>query len=112
MDNAFIHIFVKVSTFTRSSDFLSFLADTSLTFHSAKTTHRKEVSSADFFALSAYSFRTAVADQKNAYTILCLSDGFVNSQSAVAAVGNTKQSGDSKFEERDGRKYLLWELIH
>lgn len=112
VDNAYIHIFVEVSSLTRISVFLSFLANASLIFHSAKTANRKEVSGADFFALSAYSFRTAVADQKDAYTILCLPDGVPNSQSTVAAAGHAKQSGDSKSEARVGRKYLLWELSH
>ncbi|CAD6587543.1 MAG: hypothetical protein ASARMPREDX12_002930 [Alectoria sarmentosa] len=74
----------------------------------AKTTNRKGASSEDFFALSAYSFKTAVADQKDSYTILCLLDGSVNDQNAVAATDKTKKSGDSN--ERHGKKYLLWEL--
>ena len=107
MDNAAILVFVNVSKFLPLLD-LGVLVDASLTFHSAKTTNRKGVSSEDFFALSAYSFKTAVADQKDAYTILCLSGGSVNNQSAVAATDKTKKSGDSN--ERHGKKYVLWEL--
>ena len=87
------------------------MADASLIFHSAKTTNRKGASSEDFFALSAYSFKTAVADQRDAYTILCLSEGIANSKSTVAAVDKTKESGDSKVDYRHGKKYVLWELI-
>ncbi|KAF6220904.1 hypothetical protein HO133_002584 [Letharia lupina] len=76
---------------------------------SAKTTIREGASSEDFFALSAYSFKTAVTDQKDAYTILCVSDEIVNSQSAVAVAGKTKESGHSRVYERRGRKYVLWE---
>lgn len=86
------------------------MADASLIFHSAKTTSRKGALSELFFALSAYSFKTAVADQKDAYTILCLSDGIVNSQSTVAAADKTKESEDSKLDERHGKKYVLWEV--
>lgn len=70
---------------------------------SGKTIERKGVLSDGFFALSAYSFRTAVTDQTDAYTILCSSDG------TVAGAG-CQESGHSKVEHRHGKSYLLWKL--
>ena len=84
------------------------MADASLIFHSAKTSTRW--GDQDFFALSAYGFKTAVSDQKDAYTILSFSDEIVNSRSAVAAVSETKESEDSKVDWRQGKEYFLWEL--
>ena len=87
------------------------MADASLIFDSAKTTNRNAASSEDFFALSAYSFKTAVTDQKDAYTILCLPDVVSNGYSAVAAADKTKEPGEPKVDERHGKEYVLLEFI-
>lgn len=79
-------------------------------YHSAKTTNWKGQSKEDFFALSAHSFKTAVADQKDACTVLCLLDGSMNSHNVVAAADKIKESGDLKAVERQGKEYVLWEL--
>lgn len=79
-------------------------------FYSAKTTKWKGVSSEHFFALSAYSFKTAITDQKDAYTIVCVSDGVTSSQSAVAAADKTRDFGDLKAVRGHGKEYALWEL--
>ena len=105
-----IHMFVMVSMFHSVLHFFGVLADASLMFHSAKTTNWKVTSNENFFALSAYSFKTAVADQKDAYTILCLSDGNINSQRVVAAADKIKESGDLKADERHMKEYVLWQL--
>ncbi|CAF9909444.1 hypothetical protein IMSHALPRED_008363 [Imshaugia aleurites] len=76
----------------------------------AKTTNWKGQSKEDFFALSAHSFKTAVADQKDACTVLCLLDGSMNSHNVVAAADKIKESGDLKAVERQGKEYVLWEL--
>ena len=89
--------------------FFSFLANVFLIIDSGKTAKRKEVSSDDFFALSAYSFKTAVTHQTDAYTILCLSDGIANSQDTSAGA-DCQGSEHSKVEHRHGKSYLLWEL--
>ena len=81
----------------------------SLIFHSAKISNRTW-GNKPFFALSAYSFKTAVTDQKDAYTILYLSDGITNSRSVIAATGKTKESEDLEVDERHKKGYILWEL--
>ena len=78
-------------------------------FHSAKTSTRTW-GDQPFFALSVYSFKTTVSDQKDAYTILYLLNGTANSHSAVAAAGKTEESGDTKADGRHGKEYVLWEL--
>ena len=91
---------------------LGILADAFLKFHSAKTFNWEGAPGENFFALSAYSFKTAMVGHKDAYTILCLSDGSLNGQSAVAAAEKTKEFGDSKVGlDRHARKNcFLWEL--
>ena len=90
---------------------LGISADASLIFHSAKISARTGGDQL-FFALSAYSFKTAVTDQKDAYTILCLEDGAMNSHSAIAAAGKTNASRDMKAAQRYGKEYILWELTY
>ena len=92
-----------------ASPFPSIFTDASLTFHSAKIFNRT-LGNQPFFALSAYSFKTAVTDQKDAYTILYLSDGISNNRSVVAATGKTEESQDLKVDEKLGKGYILWEL--
>ena len=92
-----------------ASLFPSIFADASLTFHSAKVFNRTR-GNQPFFALSAYSFKTAVTDQKDAYTILYLLDGISNNLSVVAATGKTEESKNLKVDERHEKGYVLWEL--
>ncbi len=80
-----------------------------LTLYSAKTSTRIWQEQ-PFFALSAYGLKTAVTDQKDAYNILCLLDGVVNSHSTVAAAGKLKESEDSNSDGRHRREYCCWEL--
>ena len=105
MDEVFILVSVKVSMFRPTFGFLA-----SLIFHSAKTTKRKAPSSEDFFALSAYSFKTAMTDQTDAYTILCLADVNVSRHSAAVAADKMKESGDLEVGKRHGMEYVLFEV--
>lgn len=100
---------VKVSRLKPTSPLFGILAHATLIFYSAKNSTRTWEHQS-FFALSAYSFKTAVTDQKDAYTILCLSDGITNGHDAGAAAGEMKEPGNFKADGRHGRKYLLWEL--
>ncbi len=105
MDEVSIFVPVTVSMFRPTFGFLA-----SVTFHSAKTTNRKAPSSEDFFALSAYSFKTAMTDQTDAYTILCLADVNVNRHSAAVAADKTKESGGLEVGKRHGLEYVLFEV--
>ena len=98
-----------MSSLEPASRSLGILVDASLIFHSAKFSTRTG-GDQPFFALSAYSFKTAVTDQKDVYTILCLEDGAMNSHSPIAVAGKTKVSEDSKAALRHGKEYILWEL--
>ena len=86
------------------------MASVSLIVHSAKIT--KERRDQSVFALSAYSFKTAITDQRDAYTILCLLEGNINidSQNAIVATDIAKEPGASKSDQRYGIEYILWEL--
>lgn len=79
-------------------------------FHSGKNVNWKGAPSENCFALSAYSFSTSITDQKDAYTIMYLSDRITDSQSAVAAADESTGSEDSKADQRHGREYFLWQL--
>ena len=87
----------------------SIFADASLTSHSAKISSRT-FGNQPFFALSAYSFKTAVTDQKDAYTILYLLDGITKNRSVVAATNKAKESEELKVDKRHDKGYVLWEL--
>lgn len=103
-----IHLSVKVSRLKPTSPLLGILAYATLILYSAKTSTRTWKHQ-PFFALSAYSFKTAATDQKDAYTILCLSDGIANGHDAGAAAGETNEPGNFKADGRHGKEYLLWE---
>lgn len=100
-----IHFSVKVSRLKPTSPLLGSLAHATLILYSAKTSTRIWEHQ-PFFALSAHSFKTAVTDQKDAYTILCLSDGITSGHEP----GETKEPGNWKADGRHGKEYLLWEL--
>ena len=91
--------------------FLAFFPDASLMFHSIKISNRTWANQ-PFFALSAYSFKTTVTDQKDAYTILyLLDDGITKNRSVVAATGKTTESEESKVDARhDEKGCILFEL--
>ena len=78
-------------------------------FHSAKTSAPMG-SDPSFFALAAYSFKTAVTDQKDAYMILNLSDEPLTSHSTDIVAGKTKRPRDSTADQSNGKEYILWEL--
>ena len=109
MGSTSVYSFVEVSRFRPTLNLLTSLQEASLIFYSAKTTAAMRVNPA-FFALTAYSFKTAVTDQKDAYTILnVFNESLANSSTNVAA-SKTKRSIHSTADERHGRAYFLWEL--
>ena len=63
-----------------------------------------------FFALTACSFKTAVTDQKDAYTILNVFNESLASNSTNVAASKTTRSMHSTADQRDGKEYFLWEL--